>query len=88
MSEREIPKSGRPPLFGGGHTINLAMRPTEATWPCQDAVELISHVTRVGGAIYPAKPVRGHAPGLWERLAAAWLVLRGRAAAVRWMARD
>lgn len=82
------PKTDRPPLFGGGHTINQATRPTEATWPCQDAVELISNVTKVDGAIYPARPVRTYAPRLWERLAAAWLVLRGQAAAVRWIARD
>ena len=82
-------KTDRPPLFGGGHTINQATRPTEATWPCQDVVELISNVTRDGtGTVYPARPVRAYAPGLWERFAAAWLVLIGRAAAVRWMARD
>lgn len=83
-----MPKTDRSPLFGGGHTINQATRPADATWPCQDVVELISNVTRVSGAVYPARPLRAYAPGLWERAAAAWLVLRGRAAAVRWVARD
>lgn len=77
------------PIYGAGHTINDARRVTGVSWPCEDPTELISTVTHgADGLIYPAKPLRHYAPRLWQRMRAAWLVLRGDAAAVRWQAHD
>lgn len=89
MREIEAQEKRSRPVLGGGHTIRQATRPAPARYPCEDAVELISTVTRDdGGSVYPAKPLRPYAPDLWQRLSAAWLVLRGDAAAVRWLSHD
>lgn len=70
---------------GAGHTINQATRITGYAWPAVDPIELISTVvTGNDGLIYPAKPLPRYVPGMWQRMAAAWLVLVGRATAVRW----
>ena len=77
------------PIFGAGHTINQATRVIAPRWPCEDPVSLVSVVTKdVSGTIYPARPLRPYAPRLWQRICAAYLVLCGRAAAVRWLAPD
>lgn len=76
-------------IRGAGHTISQATRITGYAWPAVDPVDLISTVTQGDdGLIYPAKPLKQYAPGPRQRLAAAWLVLTGRAAAVRWLEHD
>ena len=72
---------------GAGHTINSATRVTGYAWPAVDPIDLISTVTQgADGLIYPAKPLERYAPRFAQRIAAAWLVLIGKAAAVRWLA--
>ena len=76
-------------IRGAGHTISQATKITGHAWPCVDPIDLICTVTTGDdGLIYPAKPLRRYAPRLGQRLRAAWLVLMGDAAAVRWRAHD
>lgn len=76
-------------IRGAGHTINQATRITGHAWPAVDPIELISTVTTGDDClIYPAKPLRHYVPNLRQRMAAAWLVLIGRAAAVRWLTHE
>lgn len=73
-------------IRGAGHTINQAACVSGYAWPASDPIELVSTVTTGDdGLIYPAKPLRDYAPNFYQRLAAAWLVLTGSAAAVRWV---
>ena len=73
------------PVFGAGHRFNGAKRVTGVSWPCEDPMELVSNLTYDdAGNTVPAMPSRRYHPKLRQRVAAAWLVLTGRAAAVRW----
>lgn len=72
-------------IAGAGHGCNVSRKPLPAKWPCEDAWDLVCNIVKVEGGWMPAKPL----PGPWRRemkrrIAAAWLVLRGEAAAVRW----
>lgn len=77
------------PIRGAGHTINQATRVTGYAWPAVDPIDLVSTVaTGDDGLVYPAKPLKKYAPGFYQRVRAALLVLTGRAAAVRWIEHD
>lgn len=76
-------------VYGAGHRIDYATRVTGHAWPAVDPIELVSTITHTAdGTVYPAKPLRKYAPSLWQRVCAAWLVLTGHAAAVRWLSHD
>jgi hypothetical protein len=67
---------------GAGHTFNQGRLPAYE-WPCEDPLELISTLSKGDDGIWwPARPVGGL--DFEKRIRAAWLVLTGKAAAVRW----